>query len=159
MCADAQASLEKMCGFLTQMQAGVSNVWGVGQLESELSFSPTQAVIDNEIISYVKRYLMGVEVNENTLAVELIREAGITGSFLDSSHTLECFQNELFQPDILNRDVRENWKTLGSRTLSRVAEEKAEMLMGKEVDNGLDERQVRELDALASLFLKRLSEG
>jgi trimethylamine--corrinoid protein Co-methyltransferase len=158
MCSDAQAALEKMCGFLTHLQTGVSNIWGVGQLESELSFSPAQAVIDNEIISYVKRYLKGVDVNEDTLAVEQIREAGITGSFLDSFHTLEHFQDEFFQPEILNRSVRENWKTQGSRNLSQVAEEKAERLMGKEIDNGLDEHQVRELDTLATRFLKQITE-
>jgi trimethylamine--corrinoid protein Co-methyltransferase len=156
MCADAQAALEKMCGFLTHLQGGVSNVWGVGQLESELSFSPSQAVIDNEIISYVKRYLKGVDVNEDTLAIELIREAGIAGSFLESRHTLEHFQDELFQPDILNRSVRENWKKLGGRTLYQVAEEKAQKLMGEEVDNGLDENRIRELDALATRFLKKI---
>ena len=156
MCTDSQAALEKMCGFLTHLQSGVSNVWGVGQLESELAFSLSQAVIDNEIISYVKRYLRGVEVNEDTLAIELSREVGISGSFLDQYHTLENFQDEFFQPDILNREVRENWNVLGSRTLTEVAEEKAVDLMEKNVENGLNENQVKELDVLANRFLKRI---
>lgn len=157
MCADSQAAMEKMCGFLTHLQCGVSNIWAVGQLESELAFSPSQAVIDNEIISYVKRYLKGVEVNEDTLAIELSREVGISGSFLDQYHTLENFQDEFFMPDILNREVRENWMALGSRTLTQVAEEKATELMEKDVENGLDENQIRELDMLADRFLKHLT--
>ena len=156
MCTDSQAALEKMCGFLTHLQSGVSNIWAVGQLESELAFSPSQAVIDNEIISYVKRYLKGVEINEDTLAIELSREVGISGSFLDQYHTLENFQDELFQPDILNREVRENWSVHGSRTLTEVAEEKVRELMKKDVKNGLNEGQVTELDALADRFMKRI---
>ncbi len=159
MCTDSQAALEKMCGFLTHLQSGVSNIWAVGQLESELAFSPSQAVIDNEIISYVKRYLKGVEVNEDTLAVELSREVGISGSFLDQYHTLENFQDEFFQPDILNRKVRENWKVLGSRTLTEVAEEKVCELMEKDVENDLSESQIKELDVLANRFLKRIVEN
>jgi trimethylamine--corrinoid protein Co-methyltransferase len=155
MCTDSQAALEKMCGFLTHLQNGVSNIWAVGQLESELAFSPAQAVIDNEIISYVKRYLKGVEVNEDTLALELSREVGISGSFLDQYHTLENFQEEFFLPDILNRKVREIWKALGSRTLTEVAEEKARELIEKDVENDLDESQIKELDDLANRFLKQ----
>ena len=155
MCADSQAALEKMCGFLTHLQSGVSNIWAVGQLESELAFSPAQAVIDNEIISYVKRYLKGIDVNEDTLSIELSREVGISGSFLDQYHTLENFQDEFFLPDILNRKVRENWKSLGSKTLAEVAEEKARELIDKDVENDLDDNQIKELDDLANRFLKQ----
>ncbi|MHA2062569.1 MAG: trimethylamine methyltransferase family protein, partial [Candidatus Sifarchaeia archaeon] len=122
----------------------------------ELAFSPSQAVIDNEIISYVKRYLKGIEVNEDTLAIELTREVGISGSFLDQYHTLENFQDEFFQPDILNREVRENWKKLGSRTLTEVAEEKAAGLMERDINNGLTENQIKELNTLADRFMKRI---
>lgn len=156
MCTDAQASLEKMGGFFSHLQSGVSNIWGVGQLESELAFSPAQAVIDDEIISYVKRYLRGVSVNDDTLAVELSKKVGISGSFLGEFHTIENFQNELFQPDILFRQARDNWKKLGSKTLTEVAEEKAKMLMENDIDNGLNEDQIKELDVLAARFLKEV---
>jgi trimethylamine--corrinoid protein Co-methyltransferase len=59
MCVDGQAALEKAIGFLTHLQSGVGLVWGVGQLESEMTLSPAQAVIDNEILGYVRRYLRG----------------------------------------------------------------------------------------------------
>jgi len=157
MCTDAQASLEKMSGFFSHLQSGVSNIWGVGQLESELAFSPAQAVIDDEIISYVKRYLRGVTVNNDTLAVELSREVGISGSFLGEYHTIENFQDELFQPAILFRKVRDHWKELGSKTLTEVAEEKAIDLMEEDVENGLSEEQLKALDLLANRFLKDMT--
>ena len=156
MCTDAQASLEKMGGFFSHLQCGVSNIWGVGQLESELAFSPAQAVIDDEMISYVKRYLQGVTINEDTLAVELSREVGISGSFLGTYHTMEHFQDELFQPSILFRKVRDHWRTLGSKTLTEVAEEKAIDLMDQDVENGLSEDQINELDVLATRFLREV---
>ncbi|MBW1995354.1 MAG: trimethylamine methyltransferase family protein, partial [Deltaproteobacteria bacterium] len=95
-----------MCGFLTHLQNGVSNIWAIGQLESEMTISPAQAVIDDEIISYVKRYLRGIEVTQETLAVDITRNVGISGSFLDQMHTFEYFRSELFMPALLFRQTR-----------------------------------------------------
>ena len=66
---------------------------------------------------------------------------------------MERFQDELFLPNILCRQVRDNWRAHGSRTLTEVAEEKARELMEKEVENGLSEDQIKELDVLANQFL------
>ncbi len=54
---DGQNALEKMLACMTHAQARVSAVWGVGSVESEKTLSPVQAVVDNEIIGMVKRYL------------------------------------------------------------------------------------------------------
>ena len=77
VCPDAQAGLEKMAGFLSHLQSGVSSIWSVGQLESELTFSPAQAVIDNEMIGYARRYLRGIDTSDESLALSAIREVGI----------------------------------------------------------------------------------
>ena len=158
MCADAQAALEKTCGFITHLQSGVSNIWSVGQLESELTFSPAQAVIDDEILAYVKRYLQGVAVNNATLAVDLIKEVGISGSFLEQPHTAEHFRDELFLPALLFRQPREEWERQGSNHLGEVAEEKAQQLMQNTVDHKLNADQLAELDAMAKRFVAQINE-
>jgi len=153
MAPDAQAAMEKTCGFFTHLQSRVSNIWSVGQLESELTFSPAQAVIDNEIIAYTKRFLKGFEVNDETLGVDLIRQVGISGSFLEQGHTAQHFRSELFMPELLCRHPREEWEIQGSKDLGRVAEEKAQHLMQNPVENKLSENQLSELDALTKRFL------
>ncbi len=157
MCPDAQAALEKTCGFLTHLQSGVSNIWSVGQLESELTFSPAQAVIDDEIIAYLKRYLQGVAVDDQTLAVELIRRVGISGSFLEQAHTAEHFREELFMPTLLFRQPREEWESQGSKSLAETAEEKAQQLMQNTVDHKLTDEQVAELDAMTQRFVAQIT--
>jgi trimethylamine--corrinoid protein Co-methyltransferase len=157
MCADAQTAMEKTCGFLTHLQSGVSNIWSVGQLESELTFSPAQAVIDDEIIAYVKRYLQGVSVNDEALAVELIKQVGISGSFLEQPHTAEHFRTELFMPKLLFRQPREEWESQGSKDLASRAEERAQALMQNTVDPKLTDDQIKELDTLANRFLKEIN--
>ena len=156
MCPDAQTAIEKTCGFITHLQSRVSNIWSVGQLESELTFSPAQAVIDDEIIAYVKRYLQGVSVNEEALAVELIKQVGISGSFLEQAHTADHFRTELFMPKLLFRRPREEWESQGSKDLANRAEESAQALMQNTVDPKLTDDQIKELDALANRFLKQI---
>jgi trimethylamine--corrinoid protein Co-methyltransferase len=146
---DAQAGLEKMFGFATHLRERVSNIWAVGQLESEMTVSPAQAVIDDEMISYVRRYLRGVGTDDESLALELIREVGISGSFLGEMHTMDHFKEELYMPEVLFRRKREDWDKAGRPSLEEAAEKKAALLMGEEPRSGLSPEQIRELDDLA----------
>jgi trimethylamine--corrinoid protein Co-methyltransferase len=103
---DGQNALEKMLGALTHAQARVSVIWGVGSAESEKTLSPVQAVIDDEIIGMVRKYLSGFRVDDSCLALEEIRRVGITGEFLSSNHTLTHFRGAFFEPRILTRAQR-----------------------------------------------------
>ena len=132
MCPDAQASAEKSMGFLSHRQSGVSLVWGVGQLESELTVSPAQAVIDNDVLGYVDRYATGVDVSDETLAVDVSREVGIGGDFLGHDHTMRHFKQELFEPGVLFRQRRSAWEAAGRPTLAEVAEARADELIAAE---------------------------
>jgi trimethylamine--corrinoid protein Co-methyltransferase len=156
MCPDEQAALEKMFGFYSHMASGVTNIWGLGQLESELTISPAQAVIDDEMIAYAKRYLRGVEVNDTTLALDITRAVGIGGNYLDQLHTAEHFKNELFMPKILLRRKRDAWEADGKKRLDEVAEARARELMKKDVDHGLTAAQVKELEKIKNGFLKKM---
>ncbi|MFH0911118.1 MAG: trimethylamine methyltransferase family protein [Planctomycetota bacterium] len=150
MCPDAQAALEKMFGFHSHMQSGVSCVWGVSQLESELTVSPEQAVIDNEMIAYARRYRRGYAVGEETLALEVIRETGIAGSFLDREHTLDHFRSELFMPGLLFRKRWSDWEEKGHRRLEERAADEAAVLMRNDVPNGLSDEQIEALSRFAA---------
>jgi trimethylamine---corrinoid protein Co-methyltransferase len=149
MSPDAQAAMEKMFGFASHWQAGVSNIWGVGQLESEITISPAQAVIDDEMIAYISRFRRGAEVSDDTLAVELIRKVGVAGSFLEDQHTLERFRDELFMPKLLFRKRRPAWNQAGRPTIEQRAEDQADKLMAEPVETGLDDNQLRTLAELA----------
>lgn len=129
MLPDEQAALEKSIGYYSHLQSGVSLIWGVGQLESELTFSPAQAVLDDEIIAYARRRVRGAEVTPESLAVNVTREVGIAGDFLTHDHTLEHFRTEFFEPRLLCRRRHSDWLQAGGQRLSEVAEARADMLI------------------------------
>ena len=150
---DAQNALEKMLAAVTHTQTGVSTIWGVGQVESEKTISPVQAVIDDEIIAAVRRYLRGFATDEESLAVEEVRRVGICGSFLDSDHTFAHFRDEVFLPELL---VRVQRMGAGERAdLVTRAEDRVESILSGSRQPILDEETERELLAIE----KRYSRG
>lgn len=145
---DGQAALEKAIGFQTHISDGVSLIWGLGQLESEKTLSLAQLVIDNEIIDYVGRYLQGFEISPETVNLDLIREVGIGGSFLETDHTLMHFREHLWNPGLLNRKAFD----LASRPLETVAEERARTWVEKSDRVLVDETAAAELRRIERRF-------
>lgn len=156
MCPDSQAALEKMLGWQTHAAAGVTCIWGVGQLESEMTISPAQAVIDNEMISFARRFNRGYEVNDASLAVDVTRQVGVAGSFLDHDHTLEHFREEFFQPEVLWRRRRQDWAESGGKRLDERAEDVATKLMSRPAETGMSQEQAKTLNELAEGFARRM---
>ena len=140
---DGQNALEKMLACMTHAQAGVSAVWGVGSVESEKTLSPVQAVIDNEIIGMVKRYLAGFIVDDESIALDEIRKVGISGEFMSSEHTLAHFRGAIFEPRILVRTQRSQRGE--GKEMVRKAEKVVEQVLASEQKPILDPEVEREL--------------
>jgi trimethylamine--corrinoid protein Co-methyltransferase len=152
---DAQNALEKMLACLAHVQAGVSTIWGIGQVESEKTISPVQAVIDDEIVAMVRHTMRGFPVDDSSLAVEEVRRAGICGSFLDSEHTFAHFRDVLFMPQLLVRAQR--MSAPEGSTLRERAEARVEEILGPGTDGGrgepcLSPEEERELLAIERRF-------
>ncbi len=71
-----------------------------GIVDSYQSFSYEKFIVDTEIIGMARRFLRGVAVNEDTLAYDAIKEAGIGGEFMSSPHTFAHLRSETFFPAI-----------------------------------------------------------
>jgi trimethylamine--corrinoid protein Co-methyltransferase len=138
---DEQAALEKMFAIASHVQAGVSLVWGLGQLESEKTLSLAQLVIDDEMVAFVRRHRRGFSVGEEDLALEVVREVGIAGSFLETRHTLHHHRAELFDPRLLNRQER----AACPGPLPQVAAARARTILGRNTGPKIGDDERREL--------------
>ncbi|MBI2441822.1 MAG: trimethylamine methyltransferase family protein [Lentisphaerae bacterium] len=150
---DEQAALEKMFGFHTHTANGVSLVWGMGQLESEMTISLGQLVIDNEMIGYVKRYERGFTVDPANLQYDLIRATGISGSFLEAEHTLASFREHLFEPRVLNRGGR----GACAETLAEVARRQAAAIIAADQETKIDAAELAELRRIEQKYRELLA--
>ena len=88
-----------------------------------------QAVIGNEICNMVYRILRGIEVNPETLAVDVIRETGPGGQFLTHNHTFEHFKFENWDAKLSNRMARDEWMESGSLDIAAKAREEVKRIL------------------------------
>ncbi|MGB5750652.1 MAG: trimethylamine methyltransferase family protein [Desulfobacterales bacterium] len=122
---DAQASYESMMSLLTARFCGINFVLhSAGILESYNCMSYEKFIIDDEMCGMVKRIKRGYEVNPETLAVDIIKEVGPGGHFLDKDHTFDHFRTEFYQPQLSNRDDFVSWQEKGSPVSMETANKK-----------------------------------
>jgi trimethylamine--corrinoid protein Co-methyltransferase len=148
---DAEAAAEAMMGMLMNGLAGVTLTQTMGTLASGMYGSAEMLVICDEIAHMVKRVLEGVQVNDETLALEVVRDVGHNGHFLAHDHTLEFFRKELFFPELFPRQSIEDWLASGGRSITEVAHERVQEILAQAgsvalmpgADSGL-ERALRE---------------
>lgn len=146
MTNDAQASFEKMHTGMAHAAAGVNTIWGAGNLESTLSMSPEALLTDNEIAGYFLRFRQGIPVDDESLAVDTIREIGLSGrDFLTSDHTMAHYRNVLSRPWLACRGRRSKWEKNGGRKFEEAVADKLAQILAAPVASYLDERQEAEL--------------
>ena len=157
MSADQQAAFEKMMMGMAHVLGGVNFVWGAGNLESTLAMSPEALVTDDEIAGYCLRLQKGFEVEDRTLAQDLIRTAAPSGDFLTADHTLENYREVLSRPLLATRIRREEWLSKGGRTFGEAAEERVREILAKPADPCIDALQLAELKRIEACGIKTLA--
>ncbi len=130
---DAEAAAEAMLGMLLNGLAQVNMTQAMGTLASGLYGAPEQLVICDEMAHMIERVLAGVEVNDDTLALDVIREVGHNGHFLAHDHTLAHFRQELFFPELFKRQTIEEWVNDGAKNITEVAHERVQEILASGV--------------------------
>ncbi|MEM9278888.1 MAG: trimethylamine methyltransferase family protein [Pseudomonadota bacterium] len=123
---DAQMGAEKSLSALACGLAGSNMVYeSSGMMASLLGVSFEAFVLDNEMIANIHRTIRGVEVNEETLGFEAIREA-VTGEghFLGGNHTMSAMERDYYYPALANRDTPAVWNESGTPDAWTTAREK-----------------------------------
>ena len=70
----------------------------------------------NEAIGYARRITRGIEVNEDTLAVDVINRVGPNGHYLKDEHTRKYYKSEYWLPSLIDRSSFEDWKMMGEKS-------------------------------------------
>jgi len=157
---DIQAGIEKAITLLLASLAGINFIYSfAGTLESTLTMSYEQLVIDNELAGMVLRVLKGVKVDDETLAVDIIENVGPEGHYLTQKHTLENFKKEHYIPVIVNREKWEKWNMSGSKDLRDTARKEVLKILKEHKPTPLDPGIERELTKIVKEIERRESQG
>ncbi len=138
---DAQAGYESGMGSLLTAMSGANYIHdAAGLMEFDLTASYEKLVIDNEILSRTARVLRGIEVDEERIALDLMKEVGPAGHYLGQEHTIDFMYDEFADSDpaACDREYRENWEAQGSRDAFTRAHEKAVQLITEHAPLGID---------------------
>ncbi len=154
---DSQASVEKLLTALAHILSNVSLVWGMGNIETSKTISPEIAVIDDEIVGNCLRFKNRFRVDDEHLALDLIKEKAFSGSFLESMHTLEHFQEEIRYTALLNRSNRGMWQKAGSMSLEEKAEQRVTEILGKKPEYYLAGHQIEKLESVEHKWKQKLN--
>jgi trimethylamine--corrinoid protein Co-methyltransferase len=114
---DEQAAIEgSLSAFFSALTAG-DLCHDVGYTESGLTGSILQTVMMDEAIGYSRRITRGIEVNEETLAVDTIHNVGPNGHYLREPNTRRHYKTEFWYPNLCDRRNYEEWEMMGKTTM------------------------------------------
>jgi trimethylamine--corrinoid protein Co-methyltransferase len=105
---DVQSAYESGMSSLLVAMSGANYIHDIaGLMEADLTVSFDKMVVDNEILGMCRRVLRGIEVNDDTLAADLLIDKGPGKDYLDSEHTVRYMRSEFYEPGISNRQKRD----------------------------------------------------
>lgn len=147
---DEQAAAEAAFSILLETLAGAQMAHDVGYLEGGMTNSIEQIVICDELIAYTKHFMRGLEINDETLALDLIHQIGPDGDYLGTEHTLVHYKEDWY-PKLFDRRNYEDWKARGSKTLRQRAKEKALKILETHKPEPLPADVQKRLDEIVGL--------
>ena len=137
---DAQAAYESVMTMIPTVQARVNFVLhAAGWLENGLAAGYEKFVMDCELLGMYHTFLKGLDLSEEALAMESIRDVPPGGHHLGTPHTMERFRTAFFRSTLFDYDAAEEWQEKGSKDAWTAAAERVETL--------LDEYEAPKLDA------------
>jgi len=136
---DWQAGVDNSLSAFMAASTGADMLLGAGLLHGSRIFSYEELLMDSEIWNMLCATLCGIVVDDQTLALEAIRQVGPGGHYLSHRHTLKHMR-ELWQPTLMDRRPYSVWEERrdGAREWAR---EKAQRILrehpGRRLEDGL----------------------
>ena len=132
---DAQAAYESANTLQTAALAGVNfMLHTAGWLEGGLAMGYEKFIMDADQANMIAILLRGVDLSENSQALDALREVGPGSHFLGAAHTLANFETAFYRSNVADNNSFEQWELDGSLDAAKRA-------------NGIWKRMLREYEA------------
>ncbi len=126
---DAQAGAEAAMQILMAELSGAQLIHDMGYLDSGLTSSAEMIVLCDELAGMARRISRGIEVNDETLALDVIDEVGPGGHYLMHRHTVDHFRGELWFPRVIFRGHFAAWQAEGCKEMRGRLNERARSVL------------------------------
>jgi trimethylamine--corrinoid protein Co-methyltransferase len=125
---DYQSGHEKTITGLLPALSGCNVVYGSGMLEMGITFDLAQLVLDNEVAGLIKKTVRGIEVNDETLSLDSIKEIGPFKDYLAHPTTYKHMRMTS-SPKLMDRRMRPRWEKDGSKDAYERAREEVHRIL------------------------------
>ena len=124
---DMQAGWEQATSNVMAGLSGLNMVYeAAGMHGSLLGFCHESLILGDDLIGQALRCVRGIEVNEDTVSLEVIKQTCLEGPghYLGSDQTLALMQTEYIYPALGDRSSPKEWEELGKPDLIEKAKER-----------------------------------
>jgi len=155
-CLDAQAGAEAAYHILAQGLAGLNLIHDIGYMDMSMACAVEQLVMGNDVVGMVKRFLQGMEISDEKLALEVVSKVGPGGHFLQQRHTMTHFRKELWQTKVFTRQAIENWTNSGSKDVEARVREKIHKILDTHKPTPLSDHILSQIEQIKTEGEKEL---
>ncbi len=131
---DMQAGWEQATSNVMAGLSGLNMVYeAAGMHASLLGFCLESLVLGDDLLGQAMRCVRGIEVTEDTVSVDVIRQTcmGGPGHYLGSDQTLSVMQTEYIYPELGDRTSPKEWDELGKPDLIQKAIARKEAILSE----------------------------
>ena len=90
--------------------AGANMIYSLGMIDLGMTLDFSQIVIDNELAKMVRKIIGGIPVNDETMAVDVIRHVGCGGHFLPEENTFRHMRGGKTYNQLFGRRPHGQWE-------------------------------------------------
>ncbi len=155
--ANASTSVDAQAAYESQMSLwgavmGHANIvlHGAGWLEGGLVASFEKMVIDADTIQMIAETMTPVEVTDDEIGIEAMRDVGPGGHFFGTRHTLERYETAFYEPMVSDWRNFESWREAGGPDAAARANTLYKKILDAYEPPALDPAIAEELDAFAT---------
>ncbi|MGQ9615448.1 MAG: trimethylamine methyltransferase family protein [Spirochaetota bacterium] len=146
---DYQSGYEKTHTAMASALSGANVIVLHGGVTAELAYNPLLAIINDDVANIIGRTVEGFEVNDETMAVELIEKVGpVPGTFLNKTHTRVNWKKEYFVPAVADRLSYQEWLRQGKKSMIYRAKERMEEILATHKPDPLTPEQEKDIERI-----------
>ena len=152
---DAQHAIESTAGILLAALSRVNLSCGVGMINSLSSHSCESMIISHEVVGMARRLLDGINVQMDNFGLDVVRQVGHKGNFVETEHTLAWYKQESYFPKLIDRHSEGDWRALGSKDMLQRARDRIEELVAAYQKPELPDDIEKEINAIMGRYASK----
>lgn len=151
---DAQAGFET--GMVATLASFDADIMDAMQLDTDLVVDYPDLIFCNECMAAIRHALKPITVDDDALALDIIREVGPGGTFITHQHTFQHFKTELWHSGLFDHNNWERWQNAGAKDVRQAAMDQIHKLLKEERAPLLSEDATAGIDAIVEAAIREL---